>query len=70
MESLGFEQCLADLCAFRLVENGHVSIISVVHVDDIFEPGKKSRCDQMCDELSIIVPINNLGDYSRDKERG
>ena len=77
MKSLGFERCLADPCVFRLVENGNVSIMAVVHVDDIFAAGRKSRCDQMCDELNMLVPINNLGDltwyggchYSRDKER-
>ena len=63
---------------FRLVENGDVSIMAVVHVDDIFAAGRKSRCNQMCDELNTLVSINNLGDLtwragchnSRDKERG
>ena len=76
MKSLGFERCLADACLFRLVENGKVSIMAVVHVDNIFAAGCKSRFDQQCEELKDHVPINNLGDltcyggchYSRDKE--
>ena len=35
LKSLGFEQSLADACGFRLIEAGSVSIIAVVHVDDI-----------------------------------
>ena len=40
---LGFQQCLADACVFRLVEEGRVAIIAVVHVDDIFAVGLKCR---------------------------
>ena len=32
---LGFEQCLADSCVFRLIRGGIVVVILVVHVDDI-----------------------------------
>ena len=32
---LGFEQCLADAWVFRLIEEGRVTIIAAVHVDDI-----------------------------------
>ena len=45
MKRLGFERCLADPRVFRLVENGHVSTMAVVYVDDIFAAGRKSRCD-------------------------
>ena len=41
MKSLGFERCLADPCVFRLVENGNISIMAVVHVDDIFAAERK-----------------------------
>ena len=44
---LGFEQCLADSCVFRLIRGGIVVLILVVHVDDIFVVGKKERCDQL-----------------------
>ena len=78
MKSLGFEQCLADACFFRLIEDGVVSIIAVVHTDDIFAAGRKSRCDRFCDDLNRLVPINNLGEltwyggrhFSRDRENG
>ena len=36
LKTLGFQRCLADACVFRLVEEGRVAIIMVVHVDDIF----------------------------------
>ena len=64
MMCLGFERHLADPCVFRLFENGHVSIMAVVYVDDVFAPGRKSRCDEICDELNTLVPINNLGDLT------
>ena len=44
LKTLCFQQCLADSCVFHLVEEGRVTIIAVVHVDDIFAVGLKSRC--------------------------
>ena len=35
---------MADVCVFCSIENGHVAITAVVHVDDIFGVGKKERC--------------------------
>ena len=61
VKRLGFEQCGADACVLRLVENGSVSIMAVVHVDDIFTAGRKSRCDQFVADLNRYLPINNLG---------
>ena len=43
MRSLGFEQYAADACVMRLVEDGVVSMVVVVHVNDIFSIGRKSR---------------------------
>ena len=45
LKTLGFQQCLADACGFRLVEEERVSIIAVVHVDHIFVVGLKRRCN-------------------------
>ena len=45
--NLGFDQCKADVCVFRLIEDGHVAITAVVHVDDIFAVGREdiyNRC--------------------------
>ena len=39
LKTLGFQQCLADACVFRLGEERRVAIIAVVHVDDIFALG-------------------------------
>ena len=61
MKSLGFEQSLADACVLRLVKSGSVSIVTVVHVDGIFAVGLKAGCDQFCEDLNRLVPINNLG---------
>ena len=35
LKRLGFGQCMADVCVFRLIENGRVTITAVVHVDDM-----------------------------------
>ena len=39
LKSLGSEESLADACVFRLTEAGCVTVIAVVHVDDIFAIG-------------------------------
>ena len=75
---LGFEQCLTDVCVFRLIEDGRVTITAVVHVDDIFAVGQKERCDRLCVELNRTFPVKNLGElkwyggchYLRDRKRG
>ena len=60
MKALGFEQCEVDACVMRLVEDGRVSVVVVVHVDDIFAIGRKSRCDKFGDDLDACVPITDL----------
>ena len=63
MKALGFKQCEADACVMRLVEDGGVSVVVVVHVDDIFAIGRKSRCDKFGDDLNAYVPITTLGSF-------
>ena len=78
LKTLGFQQFLAYACVFRLVEEGRVAIIAVVHVDGIFAVGLKSRCDVFRDELNRMVPVKNLGElrwyggchYTREREMG
>ena len=53
---------MADVCVFRLIENGRVAITAVVHVDDIFSVGQKERCDRLCVDLNRTIPAKNLGD--------
>ena len=65
MNSLGLEQSLADACVLRLVESGSVSIVTVMHVDDIFAVGLKARCDQFCEDPNRLLPINNLAELRR-----
>ena len=62
----------------RLVENGTVSMVVVVHVDDIFSVGRKSRCYQLGRDLNQYVSITNPGElrlytgchFSRDFDAG
>ena len=60
--ALGFEQCMADACVFRLIEDGCVVLILVVHVDDIFAVGERERCDKFGADLNKSVPVKNLGE--------
>ena len=77
LKTLGFQQYLADACAFRLVKRS-VAIIAVVHVDEIFAVGLKTRCGVFRDELNRMVPVKNLGElrgyggchYTREREMG
>ena len=62
MRSLSFEKRAADARVMRLVEDGVVSMVVVVHMDDIFSLGRKSRCDQFERDLNQYVPITNLGE--------
>ena len=59
--ALGFEQCLADSCVFRLIRGRVVVLILVVHVDDIFAVGRE-RCDQFGEDFNRIVPVKNPGE--------
>ena len=78
LKTLGFHQCLADACVFRLVEEGRAAIIAIVHVDGIFAVGLKSRCDVFRDELNRMVSVKSLGElrwyrgchYTREREMG
>ena len=58
MRCLGFEQCAADACVMRLVENGTVSMVVVVHVDDIFSVGRKNRYDQFGRDSQPVRPYH------------
>ena len=39
LKTLCFQQCLVDACVFRLVQEGRVAIIAVVHVDSTIGGG-------------------------------
>ena len=78
LKRLGFEQCMTDVCVFRLIEDGLVAITAVVHVDAICAVGRKERCDdRLCVDLNRTIPVKNLGGlkwygrcrYSRDRKR-
>ena len=61
-EKISFEYCISDVCVFRLIENGRVSITAVVHVYDIFVVGPKNKCDALYDDLNRQIPVENLGE--------
>ena len=65
LTTLGFPQCSADACAFRLIEEGRVTIIAAVHINSIFAVGLKRRCDVFQNELNRMVPVKNLGELRR-----
>ena len=76
--TLGFLQCLADACVFRLMEDERVVMTIVVHVDDIFAVGEKTRCDRFGRDWNQMVPVKNFGElrwysgcfYERNWEKG
>ena len=78
LRRLGFEQCMTDVCVFRLIEDGRVAITAVVHVDHISAIGQKERCDRLCADFNRTIPVKKLDDlkwyggcrYSRDRKRG
>lgn len=45
---------------YRLIEAGSVSIIAVVHIDDMFAVGRKVRWDWFCVDVDSLILINNL----------
>ncbi|CAB1102148.1 unnamed protein product [Ectocarpus sp. CCAP 1310/34] len=53
MQRLGCESCAADAYVMRLIEDGVVTMVAVIHVDDIFSIGRKSRCDQFGVDLNL-----------------
>ena len=50
------------MCVLHLIDEGRVATIVVVHVDDIFAVGLKSRCGVFRDELNRMVSVKNLGE--------
>lgn len=58
-----FEHCPAGVCVMRMIESGSVSIVTVVHVDEICAVGREDRCDQFCDDLNGLDAINNLDEF-------
>ena len=59
------EQYRTDPCTFRMVENGKVKLIMVVHVDGIVIAGSDVACRDFHAELNTEFPINNLGKLTR-----
>ena len=63
------------MCVMRSSKAGAVSIMVIMHVDDIFAVGFNSWCEKFCGNLNQFVPINNLGElrwyagyrFSRDR---
>ena len=47
-----------------MIDRGGLSLhgSNGLHVYGIFEVGLKAKCDQLCEDLNRLVPINNLGE--------
>ena len=71
-------QCQADPCVFRKENAGRVSLILVVHVDDILISGDEKDVKEVERILNSKFPVNNLGEVNwymgcavrRDWDRG
>ena len=62
MVGLGFGQCETDPCMFRVVESTNVTMLVVVHVDDVFSIGAKDKCVKFGADLNSYVPTTDLGE--------
>ena len=60
----GMEQSRTDLCVFRMVVDGKVELIMVVHVDDIVIEGSGEACRDLHAALNTKFPTNNLGELT------
>ena len=49
---------------FRMLEDGDVVMLVVVHVDDVFAIGEKERCVKLGVDLNRYVPTTDLGELS------
>ena len=63
LKYLVFESCAADACVMHLIEHSLVVMVVVVHVDDIFSIGLKSRCDKFVLTSTAMYPSRTLGNY-------
>ena len=78
LEDVGMVQCQADPCVFRKKSAGRVSLILVVHVDDILISGDEKDVKEVERILNSKFPVNNLGEVNwymgcavrRDWDRG
>lgn len=61
MKILGFEQCLADACIFRLVKWKNITISAVIHVCVLFAVGMKRGLSFSAIFFNKLVFVNNLG---------
>ena len=61
LEDTRFSAVLNGYVRLLFVEEERVAIIAVVHVDDIFTVGLRSRCDVFRDEFEPNGPRQELG---------
>ena len=60
----GFEPCLVDPCVFRLILNGEVVAMLVVHVDDINLVATKEVTDSVVADLNKIFAMKHLAEVT------
>lgn len=64
MTEIGFEQCLADPCVFRMMTRNELLAIVVVHVDDLMIAAVPGVCDVVFSAMEKVLPIKNLEELS------
>ena len=63
----GMEQSRTDPCIFRMVVDGKIELITVVHVDDIVIAGSDGACREFHAALNTKFPTNNLSERARSR---
>ena len=65
VDTCGVEQCRADPCVFRKMENKE-NLIMVMHIDDLLVSAKTRQCKKSCSvPLMASSPPKSSGSWSR-----
>ena len=64
LKKLGFQQCLADPCIFRLRNGKDVKMVVGVHVDDMILVSAEKDSLWLQEKLSDFFPVKHLGELT------
>ena len=64
LERIGFEMCLSDTCAMRLLVGEELAGIVVIHVDDMLFGGTSDVGKVVAEASNDTLPAKHLGDLS------
>ena len=62
LKRLGFQQCLADPCVFRLRDGKDIKMVVGVHVDDTILVSSEKDSFWSQEKLSDFFPVKHLGE--------